>query len=256
MKAAKNSLLAALMLCAGTPVLAATLPAVTMPLTVPVTADAQVRVALSNTAPNLIVVPGDRIIAVDSAQGMFINDNKALGQAGGGVELMTAQTTPFTFYLRTAGGLTLSVVAVPGKQDGRVLRFVSDRPVQHETARQWEASQPYTRTLVAIQKAVLAGKLPEGFTEALVAAMPPLSLPLSLSVQPEQMWSGGALRLYRLTVTNRGTVAMTLPERLFQAPGVRSVMVFPYTTTLLPTATISVWLTVSDVEEPEHGQKH
>ncbi len=108
---------------------------------------------------------------------MFINDNRAMGQLNGGVQLMTAQTAPFTFYVRTEGGLTVSVVGVPQKRDGRVLHFISDRPVHHEAARRWETSQPYVRLLTDIQKAVLAGKVPEGFAEAPVAALPPFSLP-------------------------------------------------------------------------------
>ncbi|KML22960.1 conjugal transfer protein TraK [Leclercia adecarboxylata] len=244
MKTAKVSLLSSLALLFSAGAMSA--PAVLHPVNIPVSADVQVRVALSNTSPNLLVVPGDRIIAVDSAQGMFINDNKAMGQLNGGVELMTAQTAPFTFYVRTAGGLTVSVVGVPQKVDGRVLHFISDRPVKHEEARRWETAQPYEQTLVAIQKAVLAGRTPEGFTAAPVAALPAFTLPGWLSVSPVEMWSGGELRLYRLTVTNKGSSTLSIPERLFRAPGVRAVMVFPFSTTLMPGAQTSVWVTASD----------
>lgn len=222
---------------------------------IPVSPDSQVRVALSNTNPNLLVVPGDRIIAVDSAQGMFINDNRAMGQSNGGVQLMTAQTAPFTFYVRTEGGLTVSVVGVPQKRDGRVLHFISDRPVHHEAARRWETSQPYVRLLTDIQKAVLAGKVPEGFAEAPVAALPPFSLPAWLRVEPLTMWNGGELRLYRLHVRNAGSAVLNMPERLFNAAGVRAVMVFPFSTQLMPGAQTSVWVTVSsDGEGRGHGQ--
>lgn len=221
-------------------------PVAVLPVKIPVLPDSQVRVALSNTNPNLLVVPGDKIIAVDSAQGMFLNENKAPGQANGGVQLMTAQTTPFTFYIRTEGGLTVSVIAVPQKRDGRVLQFISGRPVQHDNARRWERSQPYVRTLTAIQQAVLSGGAPEGFTESPVAAVPAFSLPGWLSVTPLQMWSGGGLRLYRLTVRNGGASALAIPERLFQSPGVRAVMVFPFSTTLMPGTDMQVWVTVSN----------
>ncbi|KGT87916.1 conjugal transfer protein TraK [Erwinia typographi] len=247
-KACRLTLLAGL-LCLGASVLAE--PVAVLPVKVPVSPDSQVRVALSNTDPNLLVVPGDRIIAVDSAQGMFLNDNKALGQANGGVQLMTAQTTPFTFYIRTEGGLTVSVIGVPQKRDGRVLQFISGRPVQHDNARRWERSQPYVRTLIAIQQAVLSGGVPEGFTEAPVAAAPVFSLPGCLSVTPLQMWSGGGLRVYRLTVRNRGASSLAVPERLFQARSVRAVMVFPFSTTLMPGTDTQVWVTVSNDGEGE-----
>lgn len=239
-----HQVLLASLLCLSGSVLAE--PVATLPTRIPVSPDSQIRVALSNTNPNLLVVPGDKIIAVDSAQGMFVNDNKAQGQANGGVQLMTAQTTPFTFYVRTEGGLTVSVIGVPQKRDGRVLQFISSRPVQHDNARRWEQSQPYVRTLTAIQQAVLSGSVPEGFTEAPVAAVPVFSLPGWLSVTPRQMWSGGGLRLYRLLVANRGASALAIPERLFQAPGVRAVMVFPFSTTLMPGTDTQVWVTVSN----------
>lgn len=230
-------------------------PVAMRPVNIPVSPDSQVRVALSNTNPNLLVVPGDHIIAVDSAQGMFINDSRAMGQANGGVQLMTAQTAPFTFYVRTEGGLTVSVVGVPQKRDGRVLHFISDRPVHHEKARQWEASQPYVRLLTQIQKAVLAGKVPEGFAEAPVAALPSFTLPAWLRVEPLTMWNGGALRLYRLNVSNTGSAVLNMPERLFNAAGVRAVMVFPFSTQLMPGAQTSVWVTVSsEGEGAGHGQ--
>lgn len=224
-------------------------PATSRPVSIPVSPDAQVHVALSNTNPNLLVVPGDRIIAVDSASGMFLNDNMAMGQANGGVQLMTAQKKPFTFYLRTAGGLTVSVVGVPENRQGRVLHFVSNRPVKHEAARQWETEQPYPRALVALQKALLRGAVPEGYSEAPVAGLPAFNLPGALSVQAQQMWNGGELRVYRLSVTNRSTAVMLLPERLFRAPGVRAVMIFPYGTSLLPGATAGVWVTASGGED-------
>lgn len=231
-------------------------PVARRPADIPVSPDSQVRVALSNTNPNLLVVPGDRIVAVDSAQGMFINDNRAMGQANGGVQLMTAQTSPFTFYVRTEGGLTISVDGVPQKRDGRVLHFISGRPVRHEAARRWETSLPYVRMLTEIQKAVLAGALPAGFSEAPPVPLPPLTLPAWLKAEPVTMWNGGALRLYHLSVRNTGSAALGIPEHLFSAAGVRSVMIFPFSTTLMPGAQTSVWMTVSEEKEVKTDGQH
>ncbi len=51
-------------------------PVAAFPVQIPVSPDSQVRVAFSNSEPNMLVVPGDRIVAIDSAQGMFINGNQ------------------------------------------------------------------------------------------------------------------------------------------------------------------------------------
>lgn len=222
-------------------------PAAQLPVRIPVSADSQVKVSFSNTQPNMLIVPGDRIVAVDSASGMFLNEEQKgrTGMANGGVVLMTAQTKPFTFYLRTAGGLTLSVVAVPQKRDGRILQFISDRPAVSKPAERWERSLAYPETLIAIQKGVLNGTLPDSFVSAPVTALPPLTLPYGLSVQPEAMWNGGQLRVYRVTLRNTGTSEEGIPERLFRASGIRAVMIHPFVVTLKPGATAQVWLTVS-----------
>lgn len=229
-----------LLLCAGlllsAPVFSE--PSAQPPVRIPVTADSQVKVAFSNTQPNMLIVPGDRIVAVDSASGMFLNDGQTgrTGMANGGVVLMTAQTAPFTFYLRTAGGLTVSVVAVPQKRDGRVLQFISDRPAVSKPAERWERSQAYPDTLIALQKGVLNGQLPDGFVRAPVTPLP---------VQAENMWNGGQLRIYQTTLRNTGAAEIGIPERLFRADGVRAVMIHPFAVTLKPGATAQVWLTVS-----------
>ncbi|WP_326832709.1 type-F conjugative transfer system secretin TraK [Providencia alcalifaciens] len=53
-----------------TPALAAT--TATSPVKLTVFPDAQVRVGISNREPNMLVVPGDKIVSIDSAQGMFV----------------------------------------------------------------------------------------------------------------------------------------------------------------------------------------
>ncbi|WP_247717512.1 TraK domain-containing protein [Morganella morganii] len=243
------SMVPRLLLCAGLlfslPVFSA--PVTQPPVRIPVTADSQVKVAFSNTQPNMLLVPGDRIVAVDSASGIFLNDGlKSLtGNASGGVVLMTAQTEPFTFYLRTAGGLTVSVVAVPQKRDGRVLQFISDRPAVSKPAERWERSQAYPETLIALQKGMLNGQLPDGFVSAPVTPLPSLSLPFPLTVQAEKMWNGGQLRIYQITLRNTGVRTAAVPERLFRADGVRAVMIHPFVSVLKPGATAQVWLTVS-----------
>ncbi|ECA0341011.1 hypothetical protein EIK87_23965, partial [Salmonella enterica subsp. enterica serovar Richmond] len=101
-KIKRIKVLALLVSLSGLPMAPAVASAVTgsvaQPVKIPVSADVQVRVSLSNTQPNMVVVPGDRIVAVDSAQGMFLNagDYGQTGQANGGVLLMTDKTTPFT----------------------------------------------------------------------------------------------------------------------------------------------------------------
>lgn len=225
-----------------------------LPTQIPVSPDSQVKVSLSNSEPNMLVVPGDRIVAIDSAQGMFINGDQkgATGVANGGVVLMTAQTKPFTFYVRTAGGLTVSVVATPKKRDGRVLQLISNQPAQSAVAKRWERSLPYPRVLTDIHKALLNQQTPNGLTLAPVVAFPTFKLPSAYRVTANKMWNGGTLRVYQLNVTNTSAVTQPLSERLFNQHNVRSVVIYPYSDTVLAGATATVWLTVSN--EVENGK--
>lgn len=229
-------------------------PTAQLPTQIPVSPDSQVKVAFSNSEPNMLVVPGDRIVAIDSAQGMFINGNQkgATGVANGGVVLMTAQTKPFTFYVRTAGGLTVSVVAVPQKRDGRMLQFISNQPAQSAVAKRWERALPYPRVLVEIHKALLNQQTPNGFIPAPVTALPSFALPSAYRVTANKMWNGGELRVYQLDVMNTSAVSQPLSERLFNQHNVRSVVIYPYSDTVLAGATATVWLTVSN--EVENGK--
>lgn len=230
-------------------------PVAQLPTQIPVSPDAQVKVEFSNSEPNLLVVPGDRVVGIDSAQGMFINGNNkgTAGTANGGVVLMTAQTTPFTFYVRTVGGLTVSVVAVPKKRDGRVLQLISNKPAPQVAAKRWERSLPYPQMLIDLHKALLNGELPNGFVEAPVIAVPNFQLPSGYAVSADTMWNGGGLRVYQLHVRNTSSVAKPLSERLFNQSGVRSVVIHPYSETVLAGATATVWLTVSnEVNDGQH----
>ncbi|MEG0532629.1 MAG: type-F conjugative transfer system secretin TraK [Hafnia sp.] len=219
------------------------------PVKVLVSPDAQVQIALSNTDPNMVVVPGDRIVAIDSAQGVFINANDygQTGQANGGVVLMTKQDKPFTFYVRTEGGLTVSIIGVPQKREGRIVQLLSDSPVRHREAQTWERSHPYVTTLVELQRTLLNGKVPQGYVDSPVVRGPAFaSLPAAVSVRAEQMWSGGGLRVYRLNVRNTGSSSVSLSERLFSAEGVRSVMIAPYGDNLMPATQTTVYVTVDN----------
>lgn len=225
-------------------------PVAQKPVQVPVSPDAQARIVLSNTQPNLLVVPGDRIVGVDSAQGTFTNTGEygQTGIANGGVILMTEKTAPFTFYIRTEGGLVVSVIGQPQARDGRVVHLMSEHPVRHKAAAAWERSHDYVTLLVDVQRRLMNGVVPPGYMPSPVVAAPVFSLPAGMMVRAESMWSGDRLRVYRYRVSSHSAGTYPLSERLFSAPGVRSVVIYPRAETLLPGATTNVWVMVGQTE--------
>lgn len=76
------------------------------------------------------------------------------------VILMTEKTAPFTFYIRTEGGLVVSVIGQPQARDGRVVHLISERPVRHQAAAAWERSHDYVALLVDVQRTLMKGDIP------------------------------------------------------------------------------------------------
>lgn len=69
------------------------------------------------------------------------------------------------------------------------------------------------------------------------------------------MWSGGELRLYRLDVRNTKRHVVAFTEKLFQAKGVRAVMIYPFKTRLMPDEDASVWMTASGENEDKKAHR-
>ncbi|MDB9569449.1 type-F conjugative transfer system secretin TraK, partial [Providencia rettgeri] len=132
------------------------------------------------------------------------------------------------------------------------LQFISNQPAQSAVAKRWERALPYPRVLVEIHKALLNQQTPNGFIPAPVTALPSFALPSAYRVTANKMWNGGELRVYQLDVMNTSAVSQPLSERLFNQHNVRSVVIYPYSDTVLAGATATVWLTVSN--EVENGK--
>ncbi len=95
----------------------------------------QFRLSISNTDPNMIFIPGDKVTAITAQNGMLAD--KRLTSAGG-VLFTSVATRAFTLYVETALGQTFSVVATPVKGEGRVYRLMSAEPPSRPETRHWE----------------------------------------------------------------------------------------------------------------------
>ncbi|HII0647210.1 TPA: type-F conjugative transfer system secretin TraK [Salmonella enterica subsp. enterica serovar Yopougon] len=190
------------------------------PTVVPVMNGGQVRIAVSNTSPNLFTVPGDRITAVDSLDGALTSNVQT---ESGGVVVTTVNKKPFTFILETERGLNLSIQAVPRQGAGRTIRLVSDLPGTGEKAGAWEIPTPYESLLVSISQAVRGGKLPAGWYQ-LPVTEEALQPPAGLSARAEAVWAGHSLKMVRFAVENKTLSVLNIRESDFWQPGIRAVM--------------------------------
>ena len=190
------------------------------PATISLPQGGQLRLSISNTDPNMIFIPGDKVTAITAPGGMLAD--KRLTTAGG-VLFTSVATRTFTIFVETALGQTFSVVATPVKGEGRVLRLMSTEPPSRPETRKWETAQAYEKLLISLNRAVLTGNIPDGYGE-----VKPLSdgirLPGGFSVTPLKAWAGDQLRADRYELRNAGTRGIALREQDFWKPGVRAVM--------------------------------
>ncbi|AUQ43897.1 type-F conjugative transfer system secretin TraK [Yersinia ruckeri] len=223
--------------------------AVIEPQTFSFPANGQFQLAISNTNPNLIVIPGDRVVVINSAAGTLTDKHST---KDGGVLFSSNSEKPFTVFIETEHGQVFSIQATPRKGEGRSYRLLASKPLPRPMARVWETSQPYESLLVELNKAVLQGLIPESYAPTDISN-DRLSAPAGLSMRAEEAWVGNALRIVRYRVQNPHSYAVSLKEQDFWRQGVRAVMLGLRTNTLLPGASISIYITQGlEVNSGEH----
>ncbi|EDV3139599.1 type-F conjugative transfer system secretin TraK [Salmonella enterica subsp. enterica] len=220
------------------------------PATISLPQGGQFRLSISNTDPNMIFIPGDKVTAITAPGGMLAD--KRLTTAGG-VLFTSVATRTFTIFVETALGQTFSVVATPVKSEGRVYRLMSAEPPSRPETRKWETAQAYEKLLISLNRAVLTGDIPDGYGE-----VKPLSdgirLPGGFSVTPLKAWAGDQLRADRYELRNANTWGVALREQDFWKPGVRAVMFDNNAQTLIGGGRMTVTV-IRGNGEGEDGQR-
>lgn len=210
----------------------------------------QFRLSISNTDPNMIFIPGDKVTAI-TAQGGMLADKRLT--SAGGVLFTSVATRTFTLYVETALGQTFSVVATPVKGEGRVYRLMSAEPPARPETRQWETAQAYEKLLISLNRAVLTGVMPDGYGE-----VKPLSdgirVPGGFSVTPQKAWAGDQLRADRYELRNASTWGVALREQDFWKPGIRAVMFDNNAQTLMGGGRMTITV-IRENGEGEDGQR-
>lgn len=239
-------LLLSLMFCAF---LSAQVMAATAPVSLSFPPNGQFQLMVSNTNPNLIVIPGDRITGISSAAGKLTDKRNT---RDGAVLFSSTGDKPFTLFIETEHGQVVSVQATPRAGEGHSYRLLNAEPVARPAAKTWETSQPYESLLVELNKSILKKRMPEGYAPA-STEYDRLSAPAGLSMRAEEAWTGNALRVVRYRVTNPFAYAVALKEQDFWRTGVRAVMFTPSALSLLPGTSVTVYITrAQEVSDGQH----
>lgn len=206
----------------------------------------QLNLLISNSNPNLISVPGDRITSISSANGM-LTDKKNTNT--GAVFFSSLSEKTFTFFVETELGQVFSVNATPRKGDGRAYRLFPENQSPRPTAKSWETSQPYESMLVSLNRNLIQGSLPDGYGPATIDRTPNINS-AGLLATPESSWVGNSLVVVKYRIINPLSIPVPLREQDFWQPGTRSVMVNPKYNRLIPGA--STYLYVTKSQEPNN----
>lgn len=198
----------------------------------------QFTLSVSSTNPNMIHIPGDVVSAISGPAGALTDKRLT---SSGAVVFTAIADKPFTFYVETRKGQTFPVAATPVKGQGKVYRLLGDMPVSTPEAKAWETSQPYESLLLSLNNQAMKSALPDGYTPVKpdIAGM---AVPSRLQAVAEQGWTGDALRIERVRITNPHSYGVALREQDFWTPGVRSVMFDSQATTLMGGATLRVFI--------------
>lgn len=223
--------------------------AATAPVSLSFPPNGQFQLTVSNTNPNLIVIPGDRITGISSAAGKLTDKRNT---RDGAVLFSSTGDKPFTLFIETEHGQVVPIQATPRAGEGRSYRLLNAEPVARPAAKTWETSQPYESLLVELNKAILKNRMPEGYAPA-STEFDRLSAPAGLSMAAEEAWTGNALRVVRYRVSNPFAYTVALKEQDFWRTGVRAVMFTPSAHSLLPGTAVTVYITrAQEVSDGQH----
>lgn len=227
----------------------ASVPAFSSSVTLSFSPGGQLNLPISNTNPNMIIVPGDRVVSISSASGM-LTDKK--NTKAGAVFFSSPSEKPFTFFVETELGQLFSVNAAPRKGDGRSYRLFPDTQTARPIAKAWESAQPYESMLVSLNRSLMQGVIPEGYGPSTIDKEATLSA-AGLHATPDAAWAGNALRVVRYKLANPLSIPVPLREQDFWKPGTRAVMVNPRYNRLIGGATTYLYVTRSqEVSDGQH----
>lgn len=218
--------------------------AVTGPTTLNFPANGQFKLDISNDNPNLISVPGDRIVALNTTSGR-LSDKKSTKE--GAVIIATTVDKPFTLFIETEKGQAFSVNAIPRNGPGMSYRLMANMPINRQVAEKWEQSQPYENMLVTVGRSFIQGQLPTGYIEIPVANER-LKAPSGLSATAVNNWAGGRLKVTKFQLTNTRSSSVALKEKDFWFPGTRAVLFEYKADSLASKGLINIFI-IRDIEE-------
>ncbi len=206
------------------------------PVSIQVANDQQAKIDLSNVDANRIFVKGDKIIGFKEPKDHLV----AYNDQSGSIYMNVYGKTPFTAFVTTQKGRHFSLLIIPKSKPGVTVRFIPTSPafshyVNHSlSAKRFEQSTPYEKTLINLLKDTMLQKTPAGYSvisSSSFKRIPIFTVPKHFNKRKlvsEQIvagFLGGELAVRVIKISNTSNHAISLYANDFYRPGVRAVAI-------------------------------
>ena len=206
------------------------------PVSIQVANDQQAQINLSNEDINRVFVQGDKISRFNAPNRRLVAHN----DQSGSIYMNVYGKTPFTAFVTTQKGRHFSLLIIPKSKPGVTVRFIPTSPafshyVNHSrSAKRFEQSTPYEKTLINLLRDTLLQKTPAGYSA--ISASNFSSIPIFkvskycnkqklLSEQVVAGFLGGELAVRVIKISNTSNHTISLYANDFYRPGVRAVAI-------------------------------
>ena len=186
----------------------------------------QLRVTLSSSDLNKILIEGDRITAVDGIKGSY----SAKDTSDGGV-LISPSPLPKggskSLYIETEFGRAVSLKFSTTTVPGRTYKLQAKSPVRvlNEPAKTWEEESPYISIITDLFRTVMSGRVPENYIDVQVDSqfLKPSRQPyLPFELTRKRILVGFHMAMTEFQVKNMSQLKLNLPVDKFYIPGVKA----------------------------------
>jgi len=177
----------------------------------------QISVILSNTDINRLAIQGDKIQNINAPLGLYTAKN----DISGAVYVTLNGTLPFTMYLTTVGGHTVSLFINPRPIVGKVIILQPTSTLT--TATHWEKDSNYQKILVTVIANMINHQTPDGYVFSAVSNPKTTDFYGIANLRPVAIYTGSNLTGLVFEVKNKTRGFITLRPAYFYKTGVRAV---------------------------------
>jgi conjugal transfer pilus assembly protein TraK len=179
------------------------------------TSNERLNITLSNKDINRISVKGDKIQTINGPSGLY----SAKNDQQGAVYINTFGETPFTVFLSTLKGHSLSLLISPNQSSGKTIVLIpASQPGTH-----WEGTDSYQKTLITLISHMINNAETDEYDYRELKKAKIRNFYAVAEVKTLAVYDGSYLYGTISEIKNKTKGPLTLKPSYFYEPGVRAV---------------------------------